>query len=144
MDNEYRESLERFEEMEERWKELNEDFRRRGKEVEEEKFLNFMSDLDKYWPLMFSIEQRSRFRDLNLNAANMVNIFYRNGENLHKPSVFGTPGGFVGLDGKIYQESSGDMAKLDSKVHKGEYLYTFNEIEAMADAVDNHSSKKKY
>jgi hypothetical protein len=144
MENEYRESLERFEEMEKRWEELNSDFSRRGKEVEEKKFLDFMSDLDKYWPLMFAIEQRTIFRDLNFQAAKMVDVFYRSGvEGVRKPSVFGTSGGFVGLSGKIYKENPGEVAKLDSEIHEGEYIYDLNEVRGMADVIDKSNLKKK-
>lgn len=137
MVNEYRESLERYEEMQRRYQEFRDAFAE-GQTPPEEEMIVFALDLDKYWPLMFALEQRQTFRELKRKVLLDINCVYRNPNKRH--GAWGSGGAYVGILGEVKERKGlGDL--LDEIVHQGKPVLTLAKVIGMAEAVDKLNNK---
>lgn len=136
--NEYRESLQRYEEIQRRWDSFINDFAE-GRIPPEEELLVFGLDLDKYWPLMFSVEQRQRFRELKRYVINQIDGNYRH-PSKRKSAGWGAYDEYVGIFGQIVRPPKGLGDICDEAVHDGKPVLVLTQVIGMADAVDNFQS----
>ncbi|MBW2973044.1 hypothetical protein KY346_01475 [Candidatus Woesearchaeota archaeon] len=124
----YKRSLDRFNEINTRWDSFMQSLAE-GNVPPEEEFIIFLQDLDRYWPDMYAIEQRDKFRTLNRRTVVYIDMLYRRPSN--RGSALGNNGSIIakmlGIKDPI-PKSKNIMAKLDHKIHGGKPLLTLTEV----------------